>query len=90
MNAQKMVGVPNVLANPRRYRVFEAIARRPCSTQEEIAESLGAHIGLVGFDVRALIAYRAVSTCEGGKLTANADAVRAALDDPPGGQPRQT
>jgi predicted transcriptional regulator len=81
MKAQEIVSVANVFSNPLRFGVFQAIERRPCSTREEIAESLGAHVGVVGFHVRALAAFEAVSACEDGKLTANTDAVRAALDD---------
>lgn len=75
-----MLSVRNVLSNPLRYRIFEEIARRPCSTQEEVAESLRAHVGVVGFHVRTLAAYGAVSACEGGKLTADMELVRSTLD----------
>lgn len=71
MKAKEIMSVRNVLSNPLRYRVFEAIARRPCSTREQIAESLGAHVGVVGFHVRALTAHGAVGICAGGKLTAD-------------------
>lgn len=81
-------GVARVLAHPVRYRVLEAIAQAPCSTQEEIAKGLGLPVETVSVHVRALAAYEAVGTCQGAGLTADMDAARAALDSEFGGEMR--
>ena len=78
-----------MLTHPVRYRVLEAIAQAPCSTREEIAESLGVPVERVGLHVRTLAAYGAVGTCEGGRLTADMGAVQAGLDSELGGETRE-